>query len=65
MKVLGRGILVIIAIVVVIVAVAYINGMTLPVDHSVSVTGTVPAAPADVFARMRPMWPLAPPGAPR
>ena len=52
MKTLGRAILVLIAIVALIIAVAYIDGRTLPENHSVSITGTVPAAPADVFARI-------------
>jgi uncharacterized protein YndB with AHSA1/START domain len=32
--------------------IAYADGRTLPVDHTVSVSGTIPAPPAKVFARI-------------
>lgn len=52
MKVFGRILLGFIACVVVILAVAYFDGTTLPVNHSASVTGTVAAPPDQVFARI-------------
>jgi len=50
---LAVGILLsLVALTVVVVAVVYIDGMMLPVDHTVSVTGTVAAPPEKVFAQI-------------
>jgi hypothetical protein len=50
MRILVRIGLSLVAVLVILVAVAYLDGMTLPVNHTTSVTGTVPAPPAKVFA---------------
>jgi len=50
MKILLRIVLSVVGIVVLIVLGAYADGATMPVDHSVSVTGTVAAPPEKVFA---------------
>ena len=50
MKTLLRIVAGFIALIVVIILVAYIDGATLPVDHSVTVTGVVDAPPDKVFA---------------
>ena len=42
----------ILAIIGVLGLIAYADGSTLPVDHTVSVTGTIPASPEKVFARI-------------
>ena len=42
----------ILAIIGVLGIIAYADGSTLPVDHTVSVTGTIPASPEKVFARI-------------
>jgi hypothetical protein len=39
-----------VALIVLVVAVAYLDGMTLPVNHTTTITGTVAAPPAKVFA---------------
>jgi hypothetical protein len=50
MKILLRIVLSVVGLVALVVLIAYADGATLPVDHSVSVTGTVAAPPAKVFA---------------
>jgi ribosome-associated toxin RatA of RatAB toxin-antitoxin module len=50
MKILLRIVLSIIGIVVLVVLGVYADGATMPIDHSVSVTGTVAAPPEKVFA---------------
>jgi hypothetical protein len=50
MKTLGRILLTILLIVMGVGAIAYVDGLTLPVNHSVSVTGVIQAPPAQVFA---------------
>ena len=52
MKIFGCILLVLVLIVIAAVAIAYLDGRTLPVNHSVSVTGVVPAPPEKVFARI-------------
>jgi len=49
MKILLRIVLSVIGLVGLIVLGAYADGATMPVDHSISVTGTVAAPPAKVF----------------
>ena len=50
MKILGRVVLFLVFALLVAGVVVYIDGARLPDDHSVSVTGVVPAAPDKVFA---------------
>ncbi len=52
MKTLLRVVLSLLGIIVIVVLVAFADGATLPVDHSVSVSGIVNAPPAAVFARI-------------
>jgi hypothetical protein len=55
MKILRTVALALAALIVVFAVfgiVAYADGASLPVDHSISVTGTIPASPAKVFARI-------------
>jgi hypothetical protein len=52
MKILLRIILSIAGVVALLVLIAFADGATLPVDHSVSVSGTVNAPPPAVFARI-------------
>jgi uncharacterized protein YndB with AHSA1/START domain len=42
----------ILAILAIFGVIAYVDGTTLPVNHSVSVTGTIPASPNKVFTRI-------------
>jgi hypothetical protein len=42
----------ILALIGVLGIIAYADGSTLPVDHTVSVTGAIPAPPGKVFARI-------------
>ena len=50
MRTLGRILLSLILLIAVLIAIAYIDGLTLPVNHTTTVTGTVAASPAKVFA---------------
>jgi uncharacterized membrane protein len=50
MKLLLRIILSIVGLVALIVLIAFADGATMPIDHSVSVTGTVNAPPEKVFS---------------
>jgi hypothetical protein len=50
MKTLLRIVLSVIGVIALVVLVAFAIGATLPVEHSVSITGTVAAPPAKVFA---------------
>jgi hypothetical protein len=50
MKILLRIVLSVVGVVALVVLIMYVDGRTLPVEHSVSVTGTVAAPPARVFA---------------
>ncbi len=50
MRILGRILLSLVVLVAVICAIAYIDGLTLPLNHVATVTGTVAAPPAKVFA---------------
>jgi hypothetical protein len=50
MKILLRIVLSVVGVVALLLLIAYLDGRTLPVEHSVSVTGTVAAPPARVFA---------------
>jgi len=50
MKTLLRIILSLVALVVVVGIIVYVDGSSLPVNHSISVIGIVPAAPARTFA---------------
>ncbi len=52
MKTVVRVLLGLAALVVLIVAIAWIDGLTLPVNHSTTVTATIPAPPDQVFARI-------------
>ncbi len=52
MKVLGRILLVLVALVGLIGIVVYVDGATLPVDHSTTVADVIPAPPDAVFARI-------------
>jgi hypothetical protein len=52
MKTLLRIALSLVALVVIIGVIAYADGASLPLDHSTSVTGIVPAPPDKVFARI-------------
>jgi uncharacterized protein YndB with AHSA1/START domain len=55
MKILLRialALVILLALVGVFGVIAYADGRTLPVDHTVSVTGTIPAPPEKVFARI-------------
>ena len=52
MKVVGRILVVLAMMLGVGVGVAYLDGMTLPANHSISVKGVVPAPPDQVFARI-------------
>ena len=50
MKILLRVVLSVIGVLVLAGLIAYADGATMPVDHTISVTGTVAAPPAKVFA---------------
>ena len=50
MKTLLRIVLALVALIVIVGIIAYADGTSLPVKHSVSVEGIVPAPPATVFA---------------
>jgi uncharacterized protein YndB with AHSA1/START domain len=50
MRTLGRILLSLIVLIAVVLALAYIDGLTLPVNHIATVTGTIAAPPAKVFA---------------
>lgn len=50
MKTVLRVVLALVALIVVVGVIAYVDGASLPVNHSVSVEGTVKAPPAKVFA---------------
>jgi uncharacterized protein YndB with AHSA1/START domain len=52
MRTLGRILLSLIVLIAVVLAIAYIDGLTLPVNHTTTVTGTIAAPPAKVFARI-------------
>jgi uncharacterized protein YndB with AHSA1/START domain len=52
MKTLGRILLSLVILVAVVLTIAYIDGLTLPVNHTTTVTGTIAAPPAKVFARI-------------
>ena len=55
MKILLRisfSVIILLVVVGIAALVAYVSGSKLPVDHSVSVTGTIAATPAKVFARI-------------
>jgi hypothetical protein len=52
MNILLRIVLSLVGIVALLALVAFADGATLPIDHSVSVTGTVAAPPPAVFARI-------------
>jgi hypothetical protein len=50
MRTLRQLVLTLVAFVAIVIAIAYIDGLTLPVNHVATVTGTVAAPPAKVFA---------------
>jgi hypothetical protein len=50
MRILSRLLLGLAAVLIVLAVCAYIDGLTLPVDHVATVSGTVSAPPAKVFA---------------
>ena len=50
MKTLVRVVLSVITLSLIVTAVAFADGMMLPVNHSVTVTGVIPAEPARTFA---------------
>jgi len=50
MKIFGRIAVILLIVLVVAGVLAYADGASLPVNHSVSVTGTVQAPPEKVFA---------------
>ena len=50
MRTLVRILLSLVALIAVVIAIAYLDGLTLPVNHVTTVTGTVAAPPAKVFA---------------
>jgi uncharacterized protein YndB with AHSA1/START domain len=50
MRTLGRILLSLVVLIAAVLAIAYIDGLTLPVNHTTTVTGTVAAPPAKVFA---------------
>ena len=50
MRTLRRILLGLVALIIVFVALAYIDGLTLPLNHVATVTGTISAPPAKVFA---------------
>jgi hypothetical protein len=52
MKILPRVVLSIFALIVLVALIAYADGVTLPVDHRISVSGTVAAPPDRVYARI-------------
>jgi hypothetical protein len=52
MKLLLRIVLSIVGLVALVVLIAFADGATMPMDHTVSVTGTVNAPPEKVFARI-------------
>ena len=52
MKTLLRILLGIVVVIVLVVAVVYLDGMTLPVNHSTTVTQTMNASPDKVFAQI-------------
>jgi len=52
MKTFLRILLSVVAIIVIVGIVVYADGSSLPVDHTTTVTGTVPAPPEAVFARI-------------
>ena len=49
MRTLRRILLGLVALIVVLFAVAYIDGLTLPLNHVATVTGTISAPPAKVL----------------
>ena len=52
MKTLIRVLLGLVALVVLMLAVTYIDGLTMPTNHSTTVSATIPAPPDQVFARI-------------
>jgi Polyketide cyclase / dehydrase and lipid transport len=52
MKTILRVLLGLVALVVLILAITYIDGLTLPQNHSTTVTSIIPAPPDQVFARI-------------
>ncbi len=50
MRTLSRILLSLFVLAAALVAIAYLDGLTLPVDHVTTVTGTIAAPPAKVFA---------------
>ncbi|HSY36465.1 MAG TPA: SRPBCC family protein [Acidobacteriaceae bacterium] len=50
MRTLGRILLSLIVLIAVVIAIAYVDGLTLPVNHVTTVSGTVAAPPDKVFA---------------
>jgi hypothetical protein len=61
MKTTLRILLSLVALLVLIGTAIYVDGNALPVDHTTSVTGTIPAAPAKVFTlitnvSLAPIW---------
>jgi uncharacterized protein YndB with AHSA1/START domain len=50
MRILSRILLSLVLLVAVVIALAYLDGLTLPVNHTATVTGTVAAPPSKVFA---------------
>jgi hypothetical protein len=52
MKLFLRIILSVVGVAALLVLIAFADGATLPIDHSVSVSGTVAAPPTEVFARI-------------
>lgn len=52
MKVVVGILVVLVSLILLVLGIAYLDGSTLPVDHSITVTGLVPAPPEQVFARI-------------
>ena len=50
MRTLRRIFLGLVIVIAVVLAIAYVDGLTLPVNHVATVSGTVAAPPAKVFA---------------
>jgi len=50
MKMIARGLLVVVGLIVLVSVIAYADGASLPVEHSVTVHGTVNAPPEKVFS---------------
>jgi uncharacterized protein YndB with AHSA1/START domain len=50
MRTLGRILLSLVILIAVVLAIAYLDGLTLPVNHTTTVTGTIAAPPPKVFA---------------